>query len=94
MQKFEWHEEKAKGNVDKHGITFEEAKTTFADVRQLKVYDEVHSLIEERWCLIGESVLGRVLLTVYTKREDDSIRIISSRLASKKERSGYESYRI
>lgn len=93
MQVFEWDEAKALSNLTKHGVAFEEAESTFLDENHLKVFDAVHSVVEERWFLIATSSLSRVLVTVYTEREGQ-IRIISSRLASKKERAKYAEHCI
>lgn len=86
---FEWNPGKAKTNLEKHGVTFVEASTVFADRLARIKADPDHSEIEERNIIIGMSQRFRVLIVVFTER-NDSIRIISSRLATKHEREQYE----
>jgi uncharacterized DUF497 family protein len=86
---FEWHEEKAKENLQKHGISFEEAKTVFNDPFSITISDPNHSVNEERYIDIGLSLRGQLLVVVYTERQF-SIRIISCRRATKAERKVYE----
>lgn len=86
---FEWNDLKAKMNVQKHGVSFEEAITCFYDPRQVAFYDPDHSDNEDREILIGHSNQGRLLLVVYTIR-DETIRIISARQATKRECDDYE----
>jgi len=85
---FEWDEEKARRNELKHGVTFEEAKTVFNDPFAVTVPDPDHSEEEERWLDIGLSAEGRLLVVWYTER-GESIRIIGSRKATKKEEGEY-----
>jgi len=92
MQKFEWHEQKAMNNLVKHGVSFEEAESVFADVFGLEEVDVKHSDTEVRWMLIGLSSLQRVLVTIYTER-NSKVRLISSRKANAKERKAYQAYR-
>ncbi|MEW6620748.1 MAG: BrnT family toxin [bacterium] len=89
MLLFEWDPRKAIKNINVHGISFDEASTTFSDTLSLTIYDPLHSEQEDRFILIGNSVKHRVLVTVHTGRED-KIRIISSRKATKNERKQYE----
>ena len=86
---FEWDQKKAKSNLSKHGVSFEEAKTVFNDPLYVDFYDPDHSEEEHRYIIIGESSQGRILLVSYTERKD-KIRIISSRQVSKNERQAYE----
>jgi uncharacterized DUF497 family protein len=86
---FEWDEEKATANARKHGVDFEEAITILADSRSLTIFDEEHSDQEDRYIDIGRSARGRILVVVYTER-DESIRIISCRRATPSERRQYE----
>ncbi len=90
IARFEWDSDKARSNSVKHGVGFEEASTAFFDPEGLVAEDRLHSLHEDRQCLIGESAQGRVLLVVFTVRPGPSIRIISARLAGPRERMGYE----
>jgi uncharacterized DUF497 family protein len=93
---FEWNTQKARLNVQKHGISFEEAKTVFRDPLLLTYVDELHSETEERYISIGRSGRGRTLLVVHTETEivrEHIIRIISSRNATTTERKTYENER-
>jgi len=86
---FEWDAEKAKGNIRKHQVSFEEAKTVFGDPFLLTFPDPEHSIDEQRYLGIGASSKGRILVVVHTER-DVSIRVISCRKATPKERKVYE----
>lgn len=86
---FEWDEQKARNNVGKHGINFEEAVTCFYDPLQVAFYDPAHSEDEGREILIGHSNENRLLLVAYTLRKD-IIRIISARQATRREAKDYE----
>ena len=87
---FEWDPQKAKSNLERHGVSFEEASTAFQDTLSLTIDDPLHSIDEERLILIGMSQKNRVLVVVHTER-GDNIRIISARKTNKKEREYYES---
>lgn len=86
---FEWDPTKAKTNLAKHSVTFEEATTVFGDFLSLTISDPDHSEVEDRWIVIGESHDGKLLVVVYTER-GDNIRIISARMAGRRERKQYE----
>jgi uncharacterized DUF497 family protein len=86
---FEWDTNKAKGNLAKHGVSFEESSTVFGDPRSLTIPDPVHSQAEQRFITIGSSHRGKLLVVVHTER-GDNIRIISARPASRRERQSYE----
>jgi uncharacterized DUF497 family protein len=86
---FEWDESKAKVNTRKHGVTFEEASTVFADPLSVTIYDPVHSEDEDRYIALGESQRRRLLVVVFTDR-GDRIRLISARVATRRERKDYE----
>jgi len=91
---FEWDARKAVANVQKHGVSFGEAATVFADPDALDGPDLKHSHHEARLLRLGRSLAGRVLIEAYTIRgsgDDEKVRIISSRRASRKERSAYAS---
>ena len=90
MFSFEWDENKNVINEEIHGVSFEEAKTVFYDEDAWLEYDEGHSLEEERFRLLGCSLYGNVLLVVHCVRNNDVIRIISSRKASSTEKRNYE----
>jgi uncharacterized protein len=80
---FEWDEEKAAGNYDKHGVSFEEAVTVFWDTFSISIDDPDHSANEQRYTDIGTSEKGRVLVVNYTER-DGNIRIVSCRKATRR----------
>ena len=86
---FEWDEVKAKGNLKKHTVSFEEGKTIFNDPFLFTFPDNEHSIDEERFINIGLSANGRVLVLTHTERQDN-IRIISCRKATAHERRFYE----
>ena len=86
---FEWDENKAKNNLAKHGVSFEEAATVFADEHSLTIADPKHSQLEDRLIILGKSPKRQILVAVHTIR-GDNIRMISARRASKKERAKYE----
>lgn len=87
---FYWDAGKAKSNRAKHGVSFEEASTVFADTLSLTVADLAHSVPgEERFVILGSSDRGRLLVVVHLDRED-RIRIISARRATRRERIAYE----
>jgi len=86
---FEWDPHKARTNLAKHGFTFEEAATIFSDSASLTIPDPEHSLAEERYVTIGKAFAGKLLVVVHTDR-GDNIRIISARVASRRERKFYE----
>jgi uncharacterized DUF497 family protein len=86
---FEWNPEKAASNLKKHGVSFEEARTVLADPLEMTMFDPDHSEEEDRYISLGLSNRGRVLVVSYTEREN-RIRIISARVAAKRERKKYE----
>ena len=86
---FEWDEEKAKANLKKHRVGFDEAATVFTDSYSLTVHDPDHSVDEQRYIDIGASDKGRMLVVVYTER-GSNIRIVSCRKATPSERKLYE----
>lgn len=86
---FEWDEEKAKANLQKHGVSFEEAQTVFTDPLAITIPDPDHSTDEDRFITIGESNKKRLLVVVYTERRK-KIRLISARKAARAERKKYE----
>jgi uncharacterized protein len=86
---FEWNELKAAANLEKHGVSFTEAKTVFANDLAVVLEDEAHSVDEKREILIGHSQYNRLLLISFTERST-AIRIISARLATRREREKYE----
>ena len=87
--RFEWDPEKARRNLEKHGVSFEEAATVFGDPLSLTVDDPTHSEAEDRFVTVGGTATGRIVVVVHTDR-DDSIRLISARPATSRERRAYE----
>ncbi len=86
---FEWNEDKAEINIQKHKVSFFEATTVFDNQNSLSIADIKHSIIEPRFFMIGKSDNNRIIIVSYTIRKHN-IRIISSRLANKKESKLYE----
>jgi uncharacterized DUF497 family protein len=87
--RFEWDPEKARRNVAKHGVSFEEAATAFGDPRSITIFDPDHSEEEGRFILLGQIYAGRLVVVVHTDR-GENVRIISARLATRRERRAYE----
>ena len=86
---YEWDEVKAQLNIAKHGISFDEAKSVFADEFALLVFDGEHSDYEDRFFLLGMSQKNRILLVVHCYKENETIRIISARKATSNEKKQY-----
>ncbi len=86
---FEWDDTKAEANERKHGVSFEEAMTVFADPLSLTGFDPAHSDEEDRYITMGTSAAGRLLVMSHTDR-NAKIRLISAREASRRERRDYE----
>jgi uncharacterized DUF497 family protein len=86
----EWDRDKAAENLKKHGVDFADAESALEDEMALTIPDSGGP--EERFVTLGTDALGRLLVVIYTWRDED-IRIISARKASRKERSQYESKR-
>ena len=86
---FEWDPKKAKYNLRKHGVSFEEASTVFDDVLATFYQDPDHSAHEKRLLTIGTSARGRLLYVAFADRKQ-RIRIISARVPTKQEKKLYE----
>lgn len=86
---FDWDSEKAAENLKKHDVDFREAATLFDDPLSTTFPDEDHSMNERRFLIIGLSALGRILVVAHTGN-GDTIRIISARVATPRERKFYE----
>jgi uncharacterized protein len=86
---FDWHKDKARTNLTKHGVSFDEAKTVFDDPFFIDFYDPDHSKDEERYIIVGQSQQRRLLVVSYTERQR-VIRLISAREATRLERDAYE----
>ncbi len=85
---FAWDPRKAKRNLAKHGVSFDDVKTVFDDDLFLAFADPDHSTGENRFIIMGQSKQGRLLVVAYTERSD-TIRIISAREATRQERRTY-----
>jgi uncharacterized DUF497 family protein len=86
---FEWDKEKAEKNLKKHDVSFEEASTVWDDYFYADLFDDNHSIEENRFLIFGESAQNRLLIVSYTEREN-CVRIISARELTPKERKDYE----
>ena len=84
-----WDARKAAANLRKHGVSFEEASTVFRDTLSATGLDPDHSIGEHRFVTFGISKQGRLIVVSHTE-EDNTIRIISARLATRQERKIYE----
>ena len=92
--RFEWDDNKAAININKHKVSFEEATTVFDDENAILFDDPDHSELEERFLLLGMSATSRMLMVCHCLRENDSvIRIISARKATKSESEQYTEIR-
>lgn len=88
--RFEWDNNKNLTNIKKHKISFEEAKTVFFDENARVIPDPEHSNTEKRFIILGISNKLKLLIVVHTYKENDEvIRIISARKASKNESKYY-----
>ena len=91
---FQWDPNKARSNQGKHGISFQSATQIFKDPAMMTVFDEAHSLDEDRWITLGQAASGQCLVVVHTfeQVEDNriEIRIISVRKATRQEIQQYE----
>ncbi len=90
---FTWDSNKNKSNINKHGISFEEARSIFLDQNAIEYYDPDHSEDEDRFLMLGLSYHAKILLVSYTVRKENNnriIRIISARKATKLEQTNYQ----
>lgn len=90
--RFEWDPRKARANLRKHRVSFEEAATAFDDPMSVTVADPDHSIGEERFVLLGRTVRGRLVVVAFAEPDTDIpiIRPISARLADRGEHRDYE----
>jgi uncharacterized DUF497 family protein len=87
---FSWDDKKAKNNLTKHKVTFNEASTVFFDENAIEFYDPEHSVNEDRYLMLGISSRLRIIVVSYcTRKSGMEIRIISARRATKNEQSVY-----
>ncbi len=88
--RFEWDDAKAASNLGKHGVSFEEASTTFGDPLSRTIADPDHYEEEDRFVLLGITAQDQLVVVVHTEQEEDVIRLVSARLATATERRDYE----
>ncbi len=87
---FSWDDRKDRANQNKHGVSFEEATTAFADENARLKHDPEHSRDEDRFILLGFSAKLRILVVAHAYRQNETeVRIISARKATRKERKQY-----
>ncbi|MDD1608124.1 MAG: BrnT family toxin [Methylococcaceae bacterium] len=87
---FEWDTDKDKSNQKKHGVSFIEAQSVFYDEHALQFFDDEHSShSEERFLMLGMSIKQRLLLVCHCVRNDNIIRLISARKATRTESNSY-----
>jgi hypothetical protein len=90
---FEWDANKAKSNIAKHNVSFEDSASVFRDKNMISIFDDEHSESEDRWVTIGMDLHTETLVVVHTyisiDNDNCNIRIISARKASKKEQQIY-----
>lgn len=92
---FEWDENKRLKNIDKHGVDFKEAKSVFYDDDALVIIDSEHSIIEERFIILGMSNKARALVVCHCYgKNEKTIRIISARKATSKEIQQYVAKKV
>ena len=89
MIEFEWDPPKARANLRKHGVAFQEAATVLRDSLAITIFDPDHSQEEDWYITIGASARGRMLMVAHTDRGDRT-RIISPRELTRAERAAYE----
>ena len=87
--RFTWDPRKAAANLAKHGVSFADAATAFGDPLSLTIDDPDHSVGEERFVLVGSTSSGRVVVIAHGVAGDE-IRLISARVAGRRERKAYE----
>jgi uncharacterized DUF497 family protein len=90
----EWDVDKNRENLEKHGISFEEASDLLLGIADsMEVFDAAHSEDEDRYIAIGPIVRG-LIVVVFTERDEETVRIISAREATRRERRRYEAWKI
>jgi len=94
--KFEWDDQKNQKNIQKHGISFKEARGVFDDPLHISILDKRFSYFEERWITMGQSNRHKLLVVAnlfFDESGEGIIRIISAREATINEQKQYETYR-
>ena len=93
IMRFDWDPEKEKANLEKHGVSFEDAAAFLSSGEDyLEIYDESHSQAEDRFIAIGPAA-GRIIVVVYAEWPEDTIRLISARPATEPETQLYREHR-
>ncbi len=95
LVQFEWSDEKNKLNIQKHSVSFEEAKEVFLDPFHISKLDYRFDYFEERWITLGETSKDKILVVAnmfFNENGEEIIRIISARKANQKERIFYEQH--
>jgi uncharacterized protein len=87
--RIEWDQAKAESNLRKHGVGFGEAATVLYDHFSIHRFDIEHATVEPRFLAVGTSIADRVLVVIYTD-DGSTIRLLSARRATKRERHEYE----
>ncbi len=93
--RFEWENKKNSENINKHGVSFEEAQEVFSDPLHLSRLDKKFGYLEERWITVGSTSKGEIVVVAnlfFNSEGEEVIRIISARGATSRERKQYETY--
>jgi uncharacterized DUF497 family protein len=92
--RLEWDSAKNDENLEKHGVSFEEASNLLLGAPdRMEVFDSAHSDEEDRFVAIGPIARG-IIVIVFTERDEETIRIISARAATRRERRRYEAWKV
>lgn len=92
--RLEWDPAKNDENLEKHGLSFDEAsKLLLATADRMDVFDNAHSDEDDRFVAIGPLAWG-IIVVVFTERDEETIRIISARAATRRERQRYEAWKV
>jgi uncharacterized DUF497 family protein len=91
--RFTWDPKKAEANLAKHGVSFDEGSTAFLDPLASLFADEDHSFSEQRQIAVGYSTVGQLLLVSFVDIGDNTLRILSTRRATRRERKNHEENR-
>ena len=86
----EWNDNKARTNLKKHGVDFVEGTSVFSDPLARIFVDEGHSTDERREIIVGHSSRKRLLLVCFTAPTKERVRVISARVATRREKRDYE----
>jgi len=95
FMRFEWENKKNRENINKHGVSFEQAQEVFHDPLHLSKLDKRFGYLEERWITVGLTSNGEIVVVAnlfFDSEGEEVIRIISARRATSRERKQYETY--